>query len=176
MFDGEPDVDAGGTTIAITPGRDPEVRLLDEQFRVSRIIRWIDEDREVTRADVQAWREEYIRQQRGRDFGDYAAILGPQVEVLVSDDRPVADLFPAASSVMVARDGRIWVRRYRRPQETTRWLAFEPDGRFLCHLDRIPGLENAYEFGADYILGSRRDALDIESAVMYELSTPAPPR
>ncbi|WP_420462073.1 hypothetical protein [Candidatus Palauibacter sp.] len=40
----------------------------------------------------------------------------------------------------------------------------------------MPGLENAYEFGADYILGSRRDALDIESVVMYELSTPAPPR
>ena len=71
----------------------------------------------------------------------------------------------------VGRDGRIWVRRYPRPRETTGWLVFQPEGDFLCHLDPVPGLQ-VYEFGTDYILGASRDALDIESVVMYELITP----
>ncbi|WP_419166232.1 6-bladed beta-propeller [Candidatus Palauibacter sp.] len=171
LFDAGSDVDADGTTIAVTSGRDPGVRVLDEQLRLHRIIRWIEEDREVTRADVRAWREEYVRQQRERDLGDFAETLRPQTAALLSDERPVADVFPAASSVTVGRDGRIWVRRYPRPRETTGWLAFEPEGDFLCHLDPVQGLQ-VYEFGSDYILGSRRDALDIESVVMYELISP----
>ena len=157
MFDGEPSVDAEGTTIAVTTGRDPEVRVLDEQFRLHRIIRWLDEDRDVTRADVRAWREEYVRQQR--DWGSFEGTRRSQDAVRLSDERPVADRFPAASSVRVGRDGRIWVRRYPRPRETTGWLAFEPDGGFFCHPDPVPGLQ-VYEIGADYILGSRRDELE----------------
>ena len=176
LFDASPDVAAGGTTIAVATGRDPEVRVLDEQFRLRRIIRWIEDERDVTRADVRAWREEYRREQRERDLGDFAATRGPQIEALASDERPVADLFPTAASVMVARDGRIWVRRYPRPRQTTGWLAFEPDGRFLCHMDGVSGLADIHEFGVDYVLGSSRDALDIESVVMYQLITPTPPR
>ncbi|MCZ0933926.1 MAG: 6-bladed beta-propeller [Gemmatimonadetes bacterium] len=175
LFDAGSSVDAEGTTVAVTTGRDPEVRVLDEQFRLHRIIRWTDEDREVTRADVRAWREEYARQQRDRNLGDFAATRRPQTAALLSDERPVADLFPAAASVSVGRDGRIWVRRYPRPRETTGWLVFEPEGAFLCHLDPLPELQ-IYEFGVDYILGSRRDVLDIESIVMYELIAPDPPR
>lgn len=176
LFEAGPDVDARGTTVAVSSGRDPEVRVLDEQLRPTRIIRWLDEDRDVRRADVRAWREDYLRRQRERDLGDYAATLRPQAEALASDERPVADVFPAAASVMVARDGRIWVRRYSRPRETAGWLAFERDGRFLCHLDAVPGLAQVYEFGADYVLGSHRDALDIESVVMYRLVPPTPSR
>ncbi len=176
LFDAGSDVDAGGTTVAVTTGRDPEVRILDEQFRLRRIIRWSEEERDVTRADVRTWREEYRREQRERDLGDFAATLGPEIEALASDERPVADLFPTAASVMVARDGRIWVRRYPRPRQTTGWLAFEPDGRFLCHMEEVSDLEDIHEFGVDYVLGSSRDAIDIESVVMYELITPDPPR
>lgn len=173
LFDAGSDVDARGTTVAITTGRDPEVRLLDARFRLYRIIRWIDEDRDVSRADVRAWRADYLERQP--DLGDFAATLGPTVDALVSDERPVADRFPAVSSVAVARDGRIWVRRYPRPRETTGWLVFEPDGGFLCHADPVPGFQ-PYEFGADYILGSRRDDLDIESVVMHALVPPSPTR
>ena len=176
LFDANPDVSAGGTTVAVTTGRDPEVRVMDDQLRLRRIIRWIEDERAVTRADVRAWREEYRREQRERDLGDFAATLGPQIEALASDERPVAALFPTATSVMVARDGRIWVRRYPRPRQTTGWLAFEPDGRFLCHMDGVSELSNIYEFGIDYVLGSSRDALDIESVVMYELIMPDRPR
>lgn len=173
LFDGESDVDARGTTVAVTTGHDPEIRLLDARFRLRRIIRWSDEDRDVSRSDVRAWRADYLERQP--DLGDFAATLGPTVEALVSDERPVADRFPAVSSVAVARDGRIWVRRYPRPRETTGWLVFEPDGGFLCHVDSVPGFQ-PYEFGADYILGSRRDDLDIESVVMHAFVPPSPTR
>ncbi|WP_419937766.1 hypothetical protein [Candidatus Palauibacter sp.] len=167
VFDGQPDVDAEGATIAIAPGRDPEVRIHDEQFHLRRIIRWLDEARDVSRDDVRAWREQYV--QRRQRAG--AERLRPEDRALISDDRPVADRFPAASSVQVGRDGRIWVRRYPRPREMTGWLVFEPGGDFFCHFAPVPGLD-IYEFGADYILGVRGDVLDIESVAMYELITP----
>ena len=168
LFEAMPSVDASGATVAVANGRDPEVRLLDDEFWLRRSIRWPDSDRNVTAAHVNAWREDYL-ERRGAD-----GARSPVTDLLVSEDRPVADRFPTVSGIVVGRDGRIWVRRYPRPRETTGWLVFEPEGDFLCHFEPVPGLQ-VYEFGPDYILGSRRDALDIESVVMYELMVPAPP-
>ena len=54
LFDPRPSLHARGTTIAIAAAREPEVRLLDEQLRLSRIVRRADPDRKVTRAHVEA--------------------------------------------------------------------------------------------------------------------------
>lgn len=167
LFQARPSFDANGATIAIANGTDPEVRLLDEQFNLERVVRWFDPDRDVTRAHVQAWREEYLERRAGNE-----GMLSEVAEITLSEDRPVADRFPAVSSLVVGRDGRIWVVRYRRPREDTGWLVFEPDGHFLCHLEPVPGLA-VYEFGADYLLGARRDSLGVESVVMHELRLPA---
>lgn len=122
----------------------------------------------MTSADVRAWREEYTesRRQLGeRDWNDFdAARLSPE--------RPVADLFPAISSIRIGRDGRIWVSQYNRPRERRGWLAFDSDGGFLCHLpSRIPG--SVREFGADYVLLQRESELGIHSLHVHRLEVPA---
>ena len=165
LFEAAPSVDATGTTIAVANGRDPEVRLLDNEFRLRRIIRWHDSDRDVAAAHVNAWREDYV-ERRGGEEG-----RNPVTDLMVSEDRPVADHFPALSRIAVGRDGRVWVRRYPKPQESPGWLVFEADGGFLCHFEPVPGL-NVWEFGADYLLGTREDALGVESVVIFPFQQP----
>ena len=40
LFESSSLASARGTTIAMTTARDPEVRILDEEFRLRRITRW----------------------------------------------------------------------------------------------------------------------------------------
>lgn len=166
LFEAAPSVDAGGTMIAVASGRKPEVRLLDEEFRLRRIIRWLDGGRDVTTAHASAWREDFLERRRreGRE-------PSPVADLMASEDRPVADRFPASSRIAVGRDGRVWVGRYPRPREPAGWLVFEADGGFLCHAESVPGLD-IWEFGADYLLGTREDALGVESVAIFPFQPP----
>ena len=109
LFQSFAQVDAGGSTIVLGHGSETEVRVLDDEFNLRLIVRWTEPDREVTADDVRAWREAYIARRRRigerewRDFDDS----------WISPERPVAELFPAISSIMIGRDGRIWVRPIR---------------------------------------------------------------
>ena len=53
-------VEAGGSASALARTSEAEVHLLDDELRLRRILRWSDSDRDVTGADVQAWRDDYI--------------------------------------------------------------------------------------------------------------------
>ncbi len=161
-------VEAGGSTIALARTSKTEVRLLDDELRLRRILRWPDSDRDVTGADVRAWRDDYIESRGGRNSPHWSFID----DLVVSDDVPAADVFPAFSHVEIGRDGRVWVLPYRKPRsERVRWMGFEPDGTFLCHLDQHPGLTD-YEFGAGYWLGVHTDEVGVETVVAYQLTTP----
>lgn len=157
--------DAIGSTIAVGHGSDTEVRLFDDELRLRRIVRWSEPSRGVTAADVSAWRESYVESRGGRDSERWSQFD----EATIDSDRPVADEFPAFSSMMLGTDGRLWVAPYRKPgQEPRRWMAFEPDGTFSCHLERVP--LSIHEIGADYVLGVQTNELDIPTVVMYRLS------
>lgn len=93
-------------------------------------------------------------------------------DAMISEDRPVAELFPAISTVMVGRDGRIWVRQYDRPREDRGWLAFEPDGQFLCHLEPLPG--SVREFGSDSVLLLHESELGVQTVQLHRLELPVP--
>lgn len=169
LFTASAVVEAGGSTIALGRTTEPELRLLDEEMRLRRILRWTVADREVRGADVRAWRDNYVRSRGGRDSPDW----GPFDEDVVSDDVPAADEFPAFSSARIGRDGRAWVLPYQGPRdEGVRWMAFEPDGGFLCHLEHSHTGLTLYEFGADYWLGVQADELGIETVVVFGLTVP----
>ena len=167
LFQSFAEIDAGGSTIVLGHGSETEVRVLDDEFNLRLIVRWTEPDREVTSADVRAWREDYIERRRRlgeREWGDFD-------DARISPERPVAELFPAIGSIMIGRDGRIWVAQYDRPREDRGWLAFEPDGRFLCHLPaRVPG--SVREFGADYVLLQRESELGVQSVHLHRLEVP----
>ena len=160
-------VDAGGSTVALAYGMNTEVRVLDDEFNLRLIVRWAEPGREVTGADVDAWREDYVENRPRPDFSPMAEAH----DATISEERPVAELFPAISSVMVGRDGRIWVRQYDRPREVRGWLAFEPDGQFLCHLAPLPG--SIREFGSDYVLLRQESELGIQTVQLHRLDPPA---
>ena len=165
LFQSFPEVDARGSTVVLAHGRDTEIRVLDDEFALRTIIRWYEPDREVTAADVRAWREDYIdrTQLASRDWSEFD-------DATISGERPAADLFPAISNVMIGRDGRIWVRQYDRPREDRGWLAFGSDGGFLCHLAQPPG--EVREFGVDYVLLLSETELGIQTVQMYRLDHP----
>ncbi|MCC7001316.1 MAG: hypothetical protein IT357_04095 [Gemmatimonadaceae bacterium] len=134
---------------------------------VDRIIRWSVGDRTVKSEDITA--------ERARFSAQYATLPAEQravlVEPMLSEKRPVADRFPAFGRLRLARDGRIWVREFPRPQDPPehRWLGFEPDGRFACRLV-TPRYDDILEFGGDYVLTHERDTLGVERVRQYRLS------
>lgn len=164
LFDPRPSVHARGTTIAIATSREPEVRLLDEQLRLGRIVRWTDPDREVTRAHVEAFRDRFVESRGGRDSENWH----PAYDAMLSDRRPVAEVFPTVNAVHIGRDGRLWVYPYRKPGTSEDWWVFGTDGEFQCRLDHPAGV-TIYEFGADYLLGVHSDELGTERVVMYTI-------
>ena len=167
LFQSFAEVDAAGFTIVLGHGSETEARVLDDEFSLRFIVRWTEPDRAVTSGDVRAWREDYIERRSQwaepdwRDFDD----------AMISPERPVADLFPAISAIMIGRDGRIWVRQYDRPREDRGWLAFDPEGGFVCHLAQPPG--SVREFGADYVLLQRESELGIHSVHLHRLEVPS---
>ncbi len=168
LFYAGAEVDAGGSTVALAYGMNAEVRVLDDEFNLRLIVRWTDPGREVTATDVGAWREDYVETRPRPDYSPMAEAH----DAMISEARPVAELFPAISTVMVARDGRIWVRQYDRPREGRGWLAFEPDGQFLCHLEPLPG--SVREFGSDDVLLLHASELGVQTVQLHRLELPVP--
>ena len=166
LFDAYARVDAGGSTVALAHGLKAEVRVLDDAFNLRLIVRWTEPAREVTGADASAWREDYTSNRERPNFSPMAEAY----DANISDERPAADLYPAVSAVMVGRDDRIWVRQYDRPREERGWLAFEPDGQFLCHLAPAPGPVS--EFGPDYVLLRHESELGVQTVRLYGLELP----
>lgn len=167
LFAASAEADAIGNTIAVGHGQSPEVRVFDEELRLRHIVRWSEPGRDVTSAHVDAWRDRYVESVGGRDSERW----GPLAEAVIDTERPVADLFPAFSSLRLGTDGRLWVAPYPRPgEESRRWMGFEPDGTFSCHLERVP--ISIHEIGADYVLGVQSGELGVQTAVMYRLGSP----
>lgn len=165
LFASFAEIDARGSTIVLAHGSKAEIRVLDDDLNLRTIIRWFEPDREVTSADVRAWREDYIERRTQQSSLDWRS----SEDARLSQKRPVADLFPVMSSVIVGRDGRIWIDSYDRPREERGWLAFGGGGEFICHMDQLPG--DPWEFGADYVLLLHK-SVGAESVRMYHLTYP----
>lgn len=167
-YDSNPTIDAEGRTIVTANGRDPEVRVLDDEMRLRLIIRWGAPGGKVTSADIQAARE--AERRRALEDGEISQFE----EANLSPKRPAADVFPAVSAVRAGVDGTVWVYRYRRPGAPARprLMAFNPDGAFVCHLATGKSGFTIREFGADYVLGTHTNELGVQHVAMYDLMRP----
>lgn len=84
---------------------------------------------------------------------------------------PIAEHFPAYGAVMSDRAGYLWVREYDFPLEerpAPLWTVFDPDGRVLGFVETPKDLR-IFEIGEDYILGTYRDALGVQSVQLWPL-------
>ena len=145
------------------------VHRAEHGYPLERIIRWQTTDREITPADLAAERDR-IQQSAARMPAEMRQQFLPTD---MSDRRILNDRFPAFGQLQVGRDGRIWIREYPRPTDTTahHWIAFERDGRLSCRLDTRRFAEY-YEFGSDYLLVRDPDSLDIERVRQFPLRNP----
>ena len=166
LFEAAAEVDAMGSTIVLAHGSKPEVLVLDETFKLRAIIRWTEPDRKVTHADVRAWRRDYRERYSRSIFSGW----DQNDDARISPERPVADVFPAMSSIRIGRDGRIWIRRYDRPREDRGWLAFSAGGEFICHMAKLPG--GVWEFGADYALVLHEAERGPDTVQLFNLEIP----
>lgn len=86
----------------------------------------------------------------------------------------VPDTVPVYGEMSVDRPGHLWVERipaHADPDAPTEWDVFEPEGRFLGTVELPPGLQ-LFEIGEDYVVGLRRDELDLEYLLLLPLVKP----
>lgn len=162
LFDSSASASARGDRIALGTSSEPEVRILDSEYRLTTIVRWDAGDRSVRTSDVDAFREEIRARQAGR--GE----LNPVDAARISPQRPVADVFPAFQSVLLGNAGHLFVFPYRRPdQPVAAAMVFAPTGEFMCHMEpKKPGF-SVWEAGSDYLLGVHLNELDVATVKAY---------
>jgi len=143
------------------------VRRVESAYPIERIIRWNVGDRSIPAAEVEFERARI--QKQNTQLPEQMRAMFEETEA----KRPVADRFPAFGVLRYARDGRIWIREYPRPTDTTghHWIAFAADGRFECRLD-TPRFAEYLEFGADYLLVRDPDSLGVERVRQFSLRAP----
>lgn len=169
LFESSARVDASGATLAIGHGSSPELRIyeLADSLSLRRIMQWSTGNRTISTEEIAVERARIEGQYANLDPGLRREFVAPQI----SDDRPVAEQFPAFTGLRVARDGGIWVREFVRPSERARqpWLRFDSSGRYVCRAE-LPDAVEVLEFGADYVLVKEAGELDVEMVNLYELT------
>jgi len=135
--------------------------------RLLRLVRRPHTPLPITEADV--------AERKRRDVENMAA-ANPSAEAQMRrmvdarwENVVLPEAMPAHGLMLVGGDGRLWVRETTPPaDDVPRWVAFERDGRMLGTVV-LPERFRALEFGADYVLGVRRDELDVERVELYPL-------
>jgi hypothetical protein len=76
---------------------------------------------------------------------------------------------PVFRRLLVDEVGHVWVEKFD-PESDLRhdWVVIDPNGRVSGHI-RTPAGVTVHQIGSNYILGHKRDELDIEHVVRYGL-------
>lgn len=161
-FEGLAGATALDDAIALAMGDAYEVRILDPDGRLIRLVRWAGRDRTVTEAHVAAGREEAIRSATNEEQRRQA--------LRFFDAAPVAEQFGTVSGLRAAPDGGFWVEEWRRPgdPEGQRWLAFDADGRLRGRV-ALPAGATLTRVGERHLIVIEQDELDIEYVSLYPL-------
>lgn len=167
-FESFAEIAARGERLVIGHGSVAELQLLrpDSGAKPDTIVRWTGLDLTVTDADVRAAKQAVEDQYAGVD----AETRRRAVEPRIHEDRPVADVMPAFSDVMVGTDESIWIKLYPRPGGTAEaeWIRFDPKGHFACRL-AVPQYLQVYEFGSDYLVGEEQGEFEVEIVTVYDV-------
>lgn len=85
-------------------------------------------------------------------------------------ETPVPKTTPAHGELLVDYAGRLWVRHYTPPWDSSNaWMVFDADGTWIGDVALPPGLQ-VLEVGDGYVLGLFRDESDVEYVRLYRFS------
>lgn len=170
MFESAPQMDGQGEVILAGHGSEPEVAVYagTPQLSLRRLIRWDAGDRTIRSSDIVAERRRLEARYPDLDPAERRVFVAP----LVSEERPVAERFPAFNELVANRDGGFWVREYPRPESPPgrRWLVFDAEGRMTCRVE-LPEVQ-VVDLGEGYVLVERESSLGVEQIAMYEVLRP----
>jgi len=142
----------------------PEVWVLGGSGARQRIIRWRADPAPVTQADIDThlarvaenWRP---GQEEMRD----------QILRMVRE-APFPSFKPAYAGLATAPGGYLLVRAYTEPDRAApvQYQVFDSTGQWLGRLDMPPGL-NPAQVGEDFVIGTWKDADDVDHVRLYRL-------
>jgi hypothetical protein len=85
-------------------------------------------------------------------------------------EAPFPKQSPAFGAMAVDPEGNVWVQEYPRPgQKEVAWAVLGPDGQPVARI-QLPRALEVYEVGRDYVVGRRRDDLDVEHVELYSVT------
>ncbi|MCY4398896.1 MAG: hypothetical protein OXE96_06045 [Gemmatimonadetes bacterium] len=156
-----------GDQIVVSPNDRYEIRAFRADGTLARIVRRDHVPRAPIEADRAPWVEEQLSFYREANVPEAMWEQARQE----FENTPLAQTFPAFSSVMTDATGHLWVEEYEFPREDrpgVLWTVFDPTGRVLGFVETPEGLE-IFEIGEDYILGSTEDEFEVEYVQMWPL-------
>lgn len=161
IYERTPVLELWGSLVAIGTTSRYELKAFTHDGALARIVRRDHEPRPVTDDDVDAYIAA-LRQMPGQS---------PQEIRRRFRTVPVAEHFPAFSSIIADAAGHLWVREYdfhdeERPAPL--WTVFDEQGQVLGFVETPKDLR-IYEIGEDYILGRKEDELGVEAVQLWPL-------
>ena len=163
-----------GDLIVISQTNRYELKAFSRDGTLARIVRRGHEPRAVTQGDVDAYIDASIEEEVPYYPDDLSE---SDIRTYQAEERrryrstPVAERFPAFTSLVVDALDYLWVQEYEVPGEEqpgSLWTVFDPEGRVLGFVETPDGLQ-VFEIGEHYILGLRGDEFDVESVEVWAL-------
>jgi hypothetical protein len=153
---------AAGDRFFVADNASYEIRVYSIAGQVRQIIRRQAAALTLELSDIH-WYEDSVIATVGSD-------AQPQTRVFLANLPPAPRTYPAFEpDVHVDDDLNLWVKESTRVGDHRSWWSvFTPGGEFLGTLQMPPGF-GLLDIGADYILGLRRDELDVEYVHLFQL-------
>lgn len=177
-FSNHPFAAVDANRILYGSGRTYELQVRDFDLQPLMVVRWLGWEAAATDSVVDAVRSSMmagLEEERPRVGDDVVALYRKMIEDL-STSPALPDTLPALASALLDDDGRIWVARFRPPddfllaitgsteqwhQEDV-WHVLDPDGEPLARI-RIPPETRLLAVRSDRVVVVTRDALNVES-------------
>ena len=163
--------------IVATWNKPYEIRAFGADGNLARIVRL----EHVPVVPTEADRPAYLAEQMAflRTFVNSAGDPMPEAYLEAEirpflESRPLAEHFPAFSTILADGAGHLWVREYDRPREerpAPLWTVFDPEGRVLGFVETPQGLD-ILQIGDDFILGRVKDEFEVEYVQVWPLERP----
>lgn len=155
-------VAGGNRRVAVGNNDEFAVRVYDESGTLLHVVRQYRDPAPTTDEDFTRYIESQlavVEEERSR------RLYGQMYR-----EMPQAESFPAYASLRFDRAGNLWIEEYPRPgTDQPVWQVFDPDGIFAARVETPEGLR-ILDIGEDYILGVKRDDLEVEHVRLYRIN------